>query len=150
MSAAIPQKAAGATAKQTQAQYVKLCLAADPAPPAGAEASQGGADINKLREEAQNPIAKIISVQFQDNLGFGYGPYNAPQNILDFQPVIPIHLNEDWNLITRWVSPIVYQPRLAPDLPSEFSRAAVFSLAGESGQTHLGRGPRGLSADSYQ
>ena len=113
------QKTAGSTAKQTEAQYIKLCLAADPPPPAGAEASQGGGDVNKLREAAQNPVANLISVQFQDNLGFGYGPYNAAQNLLNFQPVIPIHLNQDWTLITRWVSPIVYQPRLAPDLPSE-------------------------------
>lgn len=85
----IAQKAGGATAKQTQAQYVKACLAADPPPPAGAQASQGGADVNKLREAAQNPVANLISVQFQDNVGFGYGPNNAAQNVLNFQPVIP-------------------------------------------------------------
>ena len=92
-------KAAGAAAKQTEAQYVKACLAAAPPPAAGAEASQGGADANKLREAAQNPVANLISFQFQDNLGFGYGPDNAAQNILNFRPVIPIHLNADWNLI---------------------------------------------------
>ena len=59
-------------------------------------------------------------MQFQNNLNFGYGPYNAAQNVLNFQPIVPFHLNDDWNLITRWVSPIVYQPRLAPDVGSEF------------------------------
>ncbi len=29
-------------------------------------------------------------------------------------------MNDDWNLITRWVSPIVYQPRPEPDVGSEF------------------------------
>jgi hypothetical protein len=40
--------------------------------------------------------------------------------VLNFQPVIPFHLNDDWNLITRPITPIVYQPKLAPDLGPEF------------------------------
>ena len=79
-----------------------------------------GGDLNKLREAAQNPVANLISVQFQDNIGFRYGPYAGTQNVLNFQPVVPIHLNSDWNLITRWVSPVVYQPRLTSDLGPEF------------------------------
>jgi hypothetical protein len=75
---------------------------ADPPPAAAADASQGGAEsANKLREAAQNPVANLISVQFQDNPAFNFGPYNATQNVLNFQPVIPIRLNQDWNLITR-------------------------------------------------
>ena len=105
----VARKAAGEAKATNQASYVKACLTAADPPPA-ADASQGAADANKLREAAQNPVANLISVQLQDNLGFNYGPYNAAQNILNFQPVIPIHLNADWNLITRWVSPIVYQP----------------------------------------
>jgi hypothetical protein len=114
------KKAAGATVGQSEASYVKACLAVDP-PPASAEAPQGGEEsANKLREAAQNPVASLISVQFQDNPGFILGPYNGTQNVLNFQPVIPIHLNDDWNLITRPITPIVYQPRLAPDLGPEF------------------------------
>jgi hypothetical protein len=112
------KKAAGETKAMSQAAYLKLCIAADP-PPVGGEAA-GGGDLNKLREAAQNPVANLISVQFQDNPAFIYGPYTGTQNVLDFQPVIPIHLNDDWNLITRWVSPIVYQPKLAPGLGPEF------------------------------
>ena len=114
------KKAAGATEANSQASHLKACRPADPPPGAGAEASQGGGDINKLREAAQNPVANLVSVQLQNNLNFGYGPYNAAQNALNFQPIVPFHLNDDWNLITRWVSPIVYQPRLGPDVGSEF------------------------------
>jgi hypothetical protein len=113
------KKAAGATGGQSEGSYVKACLAADPSP-AGAETSQAGGDINKLREAAQNPVADLISVQFQDNPAFIYGPYTGTQNVLNFQPVIPIHLNDDWNLIARPITPIVYQPRLGPDLGPEF------------------------------
>jgi hypothetical protein len=42
-----------------------------------------------LREAAQNPIASLISVPFQDNTNFGVGQLNNTQNILNIQPVIP-------------------------------------------------------------
>jgi hypothetical protein len=114
------RKTTGVAGGQSEASYVKACLAADP-PPASAEAPQGGEEsANNLREAAQNPVANLISVQFQDNPAFNYGPYSGAQNVLLFQPVIPIHLNDDWNLITRPITPIVYQPRLAPDLEPEF------------------------------
>jgi hypothetical protein len=113
------KKAAGGTGGQSEASYVRACLAADPQP-AGAEASQGGDDVNKLREAAQNPVADLISVPFQNDPSFIYGPHAGTQNVLNIEPVIPIHLNDDWNLITRPITPIVYQPRLAPDLRPEF------------------------------
>jgi len=40
-------------------------------------------------------------------MNFGVGPYDRIQNVLNIQPVIPVHLNEDWNLIIRWITPIV-------------------------------------------
>jgi hypothetical protein len=121
------KKAAGATTAKSRAAYVKACLAAaDSSPASRAEVSDGGGEsVNKLREAAQNPVANLISMQFQNNLNFGYGPYNAAQNVLNFQPVIPIHLNDDWNLITRPITPIVYQPRLAPNLGPEFGLSNI-------------------------
>ena len=32
--------------------------------------------------------------------------------MLNIQPVIPINLNDDWNLITRTILPVVSQPNL--------------------------------------
>ena len=121
------KKATGAPPAKNRAAFLKACLAAaDPPPAAVAEAPDGGGEsVNKLREAAQNPVANLISMQFQNNLNFGYGPYNAAQNVLNFQPVIPIHLNDDWNLITRPITPIVYQPRLAPDLGPEFGLSNI-------------------------
>ena len=60
-----------------------------------------------------NPIANLISVPFQNNSGFNYGPRERTQNVLNFQPVIPIKLNEHWNLITRTIVPLVHEPSLA-------------------------------------
>jgi hypothetical protein len=68
-------------------------------------------DTEKLAKAAQNPVADMISIPFQDNIGFGYGPGNKDvQNVLNIQPVIPLHVTEDWNVITRTILPIVTQP----------------------------------------
>lgn len=56
----------------------------------------------------------MISVPFQNNTNFNVGPYRRPQNILNIQPVVPIKLGDDWNLITRRITPIVYRPRVSP------------------------------------
>src|SRR5204863_186257 len=47
------------------------------------------------------------------NLNFG--PEKGTQSILNIQPVIPITLNKDWNIITRTILPVVWQPALSPD-----------------------------------
>jgi hypothetical protein len=70
-------------------------------------------DTEALAKQAQNPIANLISLPFQNNTTFDYGPRHRTQNILNIQPVLPFTLNEDWNLITRWILPIVHQPSLA-------------------------------------
>lgn len=68
----------------------------------------------ELAKETQNPVANLISVPFQYNTGFNFGSRDRTQHILNIQPVIPISLGEDLNLITRTIIPIVSQPSLAP------------------------------------
>jgi hypothetical protein len=82
--------------------------------------AQGASDQEALAKAAQNPIANMISVPFQNNFNFGIGPNEVTQWNLNVQPVIPISLNKDWNLITRTVIPIIDQPSLAPGVPSAF------------------------------
>lgn len=60
-----------------------------------------------LAKKTQNPVADLISIPFQNNMNFGIGPNNRMQNVLNVQPVIPINLNRDWNLITRTILPII-------------------------------------------
>jgi hypothetical protein len=89
---------------------------ASPEKPAAQEAtSDSDADnAEKLRKEAQNPIASLISVPVQENWNFSIGPSDRTQNILNIQPVIPVSLGKDWNLVVRWITPVIYQP---VDLP---------------------------------
>ena len=87
--------------------------------PVFAEMDQKDADTN-LAEQAQNPVAKLISLPFQNNFGFGIGPNNVTQWVLNVQPVIPISLGPDWNLITRTITPIINQPSPAAGIDSAF------------------------------
>ena len=68
------------------------------------------ANADELRKESQNPVANLISVPLQNNMNLGVGPYDRIQNVLDVEPVVPVHLSVDWNLLVRWITPIVYQP----------------------------------------
>ena len=74
------------------------------------ETPAAATNSEELRKAAQNPIASLISVPFQENLNFGIGPADRTQNVLNIQPVIPISLSKDWNLVTRWITPVIYQP----------------------------------------
>ena len=70
--------------------------------------ASGGTE--NLQKATQNPVASLISVPLQNNSNFDIGPFNRTQNVLNIQPVIPIKASEDWNLIIRWIVPIVWQP----------------------------------------
>ena len=80
-----------------------------PTAPAGETAA-----LEQARKDAQNPIASVISLPLQENWNFGIGSADRVQNIFFIQPVIPVSLGEHWNLITRWVTPIIYQPYAIP------------------------------------
>jgi hypothetical protein len=93
-----------------------------PVGPVGAEvATQDTAaaatNSEALRNAAQNPIASLVSVPIQDNFNFNIGPSDRTQNVLNIQPVIPFKLSKDWNLIVRWIVPIIYQPIGVPQVP---------------------------------
>ena len=68
----------------------------------------------ELAKLAQNPIANLISVPFQENVNFNYGPLKKNQNVFNIEPVIPFELNKDWNVITRTIIPVISQPALFP------------------------------------
>ena len=82
--------------------------------------AQTSGNQEKRWHDAQNPIATRISVPFQSNTYFSAGPLEKIGNVLIIQPVIPIKRGQNWNLISRWVTRVVYVPRVSPDHGSEF------------------------------
>lgn len=68
-----------------------------------------------LAKKLSNPVASLISVPIQANYDENLG-FNDQGEMwrINVQPVIPVSLDEEWNLISRTILPIVQQK----DLPS--------------------------------
>ena len=72
-----------------------------------------------LAKKIVNPVADLISVPFQFNYDKGFGPSEGGRFTLNIQPVIPVRLNEDWNLIIRTILPVIAQQATVPGGSSE-------------------------------
>ena len=66
----------------------------------------------ELAKKLQNPVADLISVPIQNNWDFGIGPADAMRYTANIQPVVPVSISEDWNLIIRTILPVIYQGAL--------------------------------------
>jgi len=75
-----------------------------------ASLSFAAVSAEELAKLAQNPVGNLISVPFQNNTNLNVGPQERTQNVLNIQPVIPVTVNEDWNIITRTILPVISQP----------------------------------------
>jgi hypothetical protein len=101
-------------------------------PPAANEAAE-------LAKKLANPIASLISVPFQNNTFYGIGSFKGTQNVMNFQPVVPIKLNVDINLITRYIIPIVTQYNITGENTSQSGLGdATISAFLSPSKTHNG------------
>lgn len=68
------------------------------------------AESDDLAKKLSNPVANLVSVPFQFNFDDNIGAAeNVQRYQLNIQPVIPIELNENWNLISRTILPVTVQ-----------------------------------------
>ena len=68
------------------------------------------ADADALAKALSNPVAALISVPLQLNYDSGYGiDGDGERWLLNVQPVVPISLNEHWNVISRTILPVIHQ-----------------------------------------
>ena len=102
-------------------------------------------ETEDLARAAQNPVASLISLPFQNNTNFDVGPQEKTQNIMNIQPVWPFEMNEDWNLITRTIVPVISQPAFTPAQDREFGLGdtvfTAFLSPKDSGEWIWGVGP---------
>jgi len=64
---------------------------------------------------AQNPVAAMISVPLQYNYDQNFGRLEeGHKNFINVQPVIPISLGDNWNLISRTIVPVIWQEDVVP------------------------------------
>src|SRR5262249_11754469 len=87
---------------------------------AGSYVNPDLSEDQNVSQELANPVADLISVPFQNNFDYGGGQGGKGlRYTLVTQPVVPFHLNENWNLITRATIPFADVPRVFPNAPNE-------------------------------
>jgi hypothetical protein len=114
------------------------------APAAPDSAASDAAKAAALQAAAANPIASMVSVPFQYNLNFNYGPYRQTQQVLNVQPVIPTDLGGGHTLISRIVTPLVALPALGPGVGPQVGLGDLnpqFFYVPKQGAVMLGYGP---------
>jgi hypothetical protein len=73
-----------------------------------------------LAKKLANPVAALISVPLQFNYDRGIGAARGGERVqLNIQPVLPVDLNPQWNLISRTILPVVWQDEIAPGAGSQ-------------------------------
>lgn len=85
-----------------------IVLAAEEA--AGAEAEAADSSTGDLAKKTQNPVSDLISLPIQTNFNFKVRAKDKTQSITLVQPVIPMSLTDEWNVIVRPILPLVNQP----------------------------------------
>ena len=74
----------------------------------------------ELAQQLSNPIADLISVPIQMNYDRDIGVDDGSKLQANIQPVIPFSMNEEWNLISRTILPVIYQEDIFFDSGSQF------------------------------
>lgn len=94
-----------------------LCAIAASLSAPGARAESSAEDLAKT---LANPVAAMISLPLQLNWDGDIGPDDAGDRLaLNVQPVVPFSLNDDWNVISRTILPILHQSDVFPGSGSQ-------------------------------
>jgi hypothetical protein len=71
-------------------------------------------ETSELAKQAQNPIANVVSVPFENDFSPETGEEKQDSYVLQIKPVMPFKLSDDWTVITRTILPVIQLPDLRP------------------------------------
>ena len=96
---------------------------------------------DELAKQVSNPISSLISVPLQLNYDTGLGPNDDGGRVqLNVQPVIPVSISKDWNMISRTIVPIIYQSGVFPGEGSQLGTGDVLQSLFFSPKAHTASG----------
>ncbi|PTR34043.1 hypothetical protein C8J98_102231 [Luteibacter sp. OK325] len=79
-----------------------------------------GDDAADLATKLSNPVASLISVPFQFNYDSSIGPDERGHRVgVNIQPVVPVSVSDDWNMISRTILPVTSQSDILPGSGSQ-------------------------------
>jgi hypothetical protein len=121
-----------AHAQTESGYYHSLTLA-----PAEASTSAGDAEDQQaeLAKKLQNPVANLISVPIQNNWDFGIGQADAMKYTANIQPVVPLSISKDWNVIIRTILPVIYAEAVSDNPLAPASARESHSGLGDTTQS---------------
>jgi len=67
-------------------------------------------------KKAANPICAMFAVPIEYDHYQKVGPYDGTMDAITLKPVIPVAINEDWNIVSRTIIPYVWQDGIVPDM----------------------------------
>jgi hypothetical protein len=112
--------------------------------PACAQESSG-AGTSEIAKQAQNPIARLISVPLENDFNPQTGIDKEDSYVFEMKPVVPLKLSSDWNLITRTIIPVTQVPDLAPTIHGTSGlgdiQTSLFLSPAKVGSVIWGAGP---------
>src|ERR1700675_1773405 len=111
-----------------------------------AEKPDTKASAGDLAKATQNPVASLVSVPLQNLTDLNIGSFGRDRNtVIQFQPVVPFQLSENWNLITRTIGALVYQPTISRPQQGTFGfgdlNPSFFLSPAKPGKLIWGAGP---------
>ena len=102
-------------------------------------------ETSEIAKQAQNPIANLISVPFENDFNPQTGINKDDSYVLEMKPVVPFTLSNDWNLITRTIIPVILVPNLAPGVNGTSGvgdiQESLFLSPAKAGAVIWGAGP---------